>query len=632
MSSGAQGSPERAQVLEDEAADAFRSDDLATARTLYLECRAIYSNLKRPSDEARVVTQLARCAVLQGEPTAAEDLYDVALTKYRAVADRIAIGDTLEQRAVLALTLGKADYAVRLLHECVELCERDARSDRLPTALYHLSAALLRQGYTTESRKVAARAEMSCQFTRESLELAESILRLAGEVALVGDIDRASDLCRASIASYRQAGYLAGLNKTLHNLVTTVRLDSRSELFKELCEALLALYAAGKRAGHNPRALCGLARLSLRAGGTSDAYALTKEALALSQDASQMYDRSACYLEMGCIAWREGHDDLARSLFDRSFSALKESMRFESLTNGNSDYLFRMLRNTQRICEAEDFSAAAVYFTRTALEARSKGEIAAYVRAICYRARVYLAQGEFQPAIRDIEECVLHYSSVAAPSEQHPLWLGRCLMMRGASLCAVGEVDRGRSCLLQALEVAGEQNDREGALDALNQLGTFLPSGTNRKFEHACLAKAVDRSADSPEDYLRRGTLSSVGHLLLLDGDVSGAGRLFLHCLLTMTHETRIQASVIALEGLFFIAFESGLDREAALLLGKATALQRRMNSSLWRRREDSLEAINIVSSRFGAQRWSETCGEGETLTDSQTLSAAWKVLEARGY
>ncbi len=79
--------PERAQVLDEEAIEAVERGSYAEARELYSTCIRIYRKLKKRVEEAETLVKLARCTKSLSDPKESRTQYEEAIAIYRELKE-----------------------------------------------------------------------------------------------------------------------------------------------------------------------------------------------------------------------------------------------------------------------------------------------------------------------------------------------------------------------------------------------------------------------------------------------------------------------------------------------------------------------------------------------------------------
>jgi len=612
--------PERAQVIAEEAQEAVERGEFAEARELFGHTSRIYRKLKSRQNDAGSVVRMAQCSAWIGDHKESHKQYEEAIAIYRECRDSAGLSASLQALGTAALDHENYTYAARLLNESCEICEKGGNREGVAVCLYLLATPSLNPGDLKESRNLQARADHAAVLAYESLAIAQATIRLARDVAKCGEPQRALLLFEASIRHYRNAGYLAALTPYLTKIGRRTCMDGRVELFVGMANCLQMLYNAGRNGRDYSQALREIGSHALRIGDASSAYALFKEGMARSQSPDEWRDRAASFLALGCVASREEHDDLARSLFEKAFATLKEG------TAGN-DLLERSIKLCRRVLYTEDLKAAALYFARCAVLARSLGEVAFYIQAMYYRGSIAIQQGDFAAANRHLEECLIYYGEVG-PARR----LGRTLSEKGSALFAVGDVAKGRSYMNKALEIARSEQDEVGIVAALTALGRCVPDGSDGKVEKACLDECNILSSSQGGRYTHNTVLHLLGDLDRRRGELNDACRLYLKCLIVMGHEGGLMAGAAAIEGLAIVASLSSQYRNSVRLLAKACAIRSRTGSTPTER--NALELDAATSAARGALTNAEfdaAWAEGEQFGIRGTVIEAWSILESRG-
>jgi tetratricopeptide (TPR) repeat protein len=176
--------PERAQVLEEEAADLFANGGFTEARGLYEHCLRIYRKLSKRDNEAQTLTRIAQCYEAEADYKEARTYYEEAIALYRASKHPLGPSDALRTLGTSALERGNFTFASKLLRECSEICEKEGYQESYTISLFLLAAADMLEGDVANSRVLQTRAERSSGFARESLGLAEATIRFAKAVIL----------------------------------------------------------------------------------------------------------------------------------------------------------------------------------------------------------------------------------------------------------------------------------------------------------------------------------------------------------------------------------------------------------------------------------------------------------------
>lgn len=612
--------PERAQILADEAVEALQSEAYTDALELFGQSLRIYRKLSRRKEEADTLVSMAHCAESKGDNKEARAHYEEAIAVFRLIKDSKGLSNVLRALGLLELDRANYTYAVKLLHECSDICEKEAYREGYAVSLYLLSAAELPAGAVRKSRDLQERAEHAAGFTGESLVLAEAAARLARAAALYGDLPRAQAIFEDSIRQYRSAGYLTSLTPALQKTGRRSYLDGRLEMFVLLADGLQSLYSAGRNGRGQASAVREIGSLALRLGEVSSAYSLFKESMKLSLDPAAWRDRAACYLALGSVASREEHDDIARSLFDKGFATLNEGA-------SGPELLERTIKMCRRVLYTEDLKAAALYFARCAAHARSLGEVTYYIQAQYYRGCVALQQGEYGAANRHLEECLIHYGEVGPVRR-----MGRTLTEKGSALAALGDSAKGRAYQNKGLQIARAENDEVGIIAALTALGSWPLEGSDGSFEKECLRQAIDACSGHEERYLHRGILCRLGDLERTTGSSNEACRLYLKCLMVMPQEGRLLAATAAAEGCAIVASGVGLYHHSVRLFGKAAAMRRRTGSAPIERNGLAIDyATSEARNKLSTAEFDAEWAAGEAFGMSETVQEAWSILESVG-
>jgi tetratricopeptide (TPR) repeat protein len=331
-------------------------------------------------------------------------------------------------------------------------------------------------------------------------------------------------------------------------------------------------------------------------------------------------DLAASYLALGCVASREEHDDLARSLFEKAFAALKEG-------SSGSELLERSIKLCRRVHYAEDLNAAALYFARCAAHARTLGEVTFYIQAMYYRGCIAVQQGDFAAANRHLEECLIYYGE-AGPARR----LGRTLTEKGAALFAVGDESKGRTYMNKALEIARAEKDDVGAAAALTALGTWIPNESDGSFEHECLVECTALSGVHSERYPHRAVTHHLGDMLRRRGEVNDACRLYLKCIIIMGQEGRLMAATAAIEGLAIAASAVAMHNECVRLLSRACTIRRRTGSAPTEQNGREIDAATSAArGKLNARDFDTAWAEGEVFSIRDTVRQAWSIVESCG-
>ncbi len=385
-------------------------------------------------------------------------------------------------------------------------------------------------------------------------------------------------------------------------------------------DGLQSLYTAG-RINHNyAAALREIGNHALRLGDSTSAYSLFKESLGRSGGDIAVRDRAASYLALGCVAFREEHDDLARSLFEKAMATLKEAA-------SGTEFLDLSMKLSRRIHYAEDLNAAALYFARCALHARSLGEITFYIQAMFYRGRIAIQQGDYSAANRHLEECLIYYGD-AGPVRR----LGRTLTERGVALFAVGDETKGRAYMNKGLDIARREQDEVGAGAALTALGAWVPDGSDGSFERDSLIQCIGLARVHAAQYPQMAVSHLLGDLERRRGRVNDACRLYLKCALTMSQEGRLLAATSAIEGLAVSASAVGQHTVCVRLLAKACALRQRTGTSPTEKNGLEIDAATSgARGELEPSSFDAAWAEGGRFGTRDTAVEAWRVLESLG-
>ena len=612
--------PERAQVLDEEALEAVERGEYAEARDLYGHCSRIYRKLKKRQQEAEALLKMAECSEGLDDHKESRTQYEEAIAIYRDTHDAVGLSKSLLALGADALDRENYTYAAKLLRESAEICEKEGFREGFAVCLYLLATPDINAGGVKESPDLQSRADHAATFCRESLSLAEATIRLAKPVALSGDLPRGQALFENSVRQYRNAGHIAALTPVLLKIGRRSCLDGRVEMFVGLADSLQLLYAAGRNGRDHAAALREIGSHALRLGDTASAYGLFKESMNRSLGPESWRDRAASYLALGCVASHEEHDDLARSLFEKASAALKEGA-------SGPELLERSIKLGRRVHYAEDLNAAALYFARCAVQARSLGEITFYIQAMYYRGCIAIQQGDYAAANRHLEECLIYYGE-AGPVRR----LGRTLTEKGGALLAVGDETRGRAYINRGLEIARAEKDEVGAIAALTALGTGVLEGSDGSFENDCLIECAALSSARGERHPHRSVMHHLADIDRRRGALTDSCRIYLTCIMIMGQEGRLLAAAAAIEGMAIVASIFGLNLQCVRLLAKACIIRRRTGSTPTERCGLEIDAATSAARReLNAGVFAAAWAEGELFGIRETVLEAWSILESRG-
>lgn len=608
---------ERAQVLREEAEEALQRQDYAATCGLYRECLEIYRKLNARKEEAGILRAMAAVHAAEGDYKLARGVYEEGIALCRAIGDNEGLTVALYELGQAAAGRQNYNYARKLLLESKELCE--AREDRYgqTLALYSLSSIAFGESDPDAARSFYRRGLEAQRGLRESLDLARALMRLSRAAAQTDDFEAARMLYAESIQQYRNAGYLTAVVPVLARLAETVLSGNDRALFVEVARAVSHLYTASKQRQGEPEALCALGHAVLKTFDTSTAYALFKEALALSAHPDDGRGRALAYLGMGSVAWKEEHDTLAHSLFDKCLALSMEQ------TN-SKEFLPWLSFMCKVLLYYQNFTDAAVYYARCRTLAAGRGDIKIYVDALCDSAYLARVRGDLEQARQWCEECLLHYQE----SDSHVM-VGRLLYLKGNLVYDQGDVKSGRTLQQQGLMLSRKEKDTPGIIAALLALGFCVLPGSDLSYERACLEECLLLSRTENDRVVISYIFHNQGELARMAGDLPAAYRLFCKSLMLKVRQRDRYGAAYSLESCAIVATNWERYTEAAHLFGNAAALRTRVSAPLEQLRQAEREAsVDRVRAALGNEAYAAARSAGEALTLQEAFEVALKVLE----
>lgn len=616
---------EYAKILCEEAEELLAAGKAPEASELFAQSRKIYHDLYLKDLEAAAIEGLARCQQRIGALDEARRLLEDALAIYRERASRRNIGLVLDQIGSIALIKRNFSYARRMLTESTNYWDSEAQKGRLAASQYLLSAASLGERDRLASADLETRAGIASCLARESMEIAEAMLELAIVVLErdLPDLQRAHRLIEESLRQYRCCGFSASIVPALTEISKRLAISALKAPYLEFASALRAIYAGARNNAPVASALLMAAKCGISADGTTAAYSIMKECLAISQDPRCANTRPFSYIELGIISWLEQHVDLARSFYEKGYAAIRD------LRLAPADELDLMLQATQRIYEVEDLKAAALHFARAAAQAKHKGSVGAYVHAVCYRAAIEVAQGDFENAARHAEECLLLHDGV--PGGTNFCYWGRALICKGAALAGRGDVVKGREIIAKGLAGCKDDKDTDGTVMGLRLLGSIVPIGSDLRDERQALTECIELCEFNFCRMDAAMSRSELAHHLLAGGATNDACRAFLQSSLFCGREGNIAALTSALEGCAIAGAERRQYREVIPLLGAAEELRSRVGASNWYRKLE-VDAICAMSrAEIGEAEFTDLYESGARMSRKDTILAVWEIVASRG-
>jgi predicted ATPase/DNA-binding SARP family transcriptional activator len=342
---------------------------------------------------AHALQGMAKLALDQGDPKAAQAFYAESLAIARELGDKREIAHSLNSLGDLAISRGDLRDARALYAESLALHQELKDQRGIAITLGNLGDLALRQGDLPGARTLVEESLLSWREQNAPWGIAHSLSLLGGIARDQGDHQAARLLVEESLALQRELGNRKGIARALNHM-GDLALDQGDDqaAWAFYRESLAISQAAGYRWGISWSLKC-LGNVALQQGDSGAAKALYEESLALARELGGARGIAGTLLGLGRVALHRGETTAARAFFAEGLATQREPGSKPQVVEGLEGLAAVAVAQGQAERAARLFGAAASWWEGVPVP-REQTETEAHLAAL----RVVLGDAAFAAA------------------------------------------------------------------------------------------------------------------------------------------------------------------------------------------------------------------------------------------
>jgi predicted ATPase/DNA-binding SARP family transcriptional activator/Tfp pilus assembly protein PilF len=367
--------------------------DMAEGREWLAGLLALPGAAAWTATRAHALQGMAKLALDQGDPKAAQAFYAESLAIARELGDKREIAHSLNSLGDLAISRGDLRDARALYAESLALHQELKDQRGIAITLGNLGDLALRQGDLPDARTLVEESLLSWREQNAPWGIAHSLSLLGGIARDQGDHQAARSLVEESLAIQRELGNKKGIARALNHM-GDLALDQGDDqaAWAFYRESLAISQAAGYRWGISWSLKC-LGNVALQQGDSGAAKALYEESLALARELGGARGIAGTLLGLGRVALHRGETTAARAFFAEGLATQREPGSKPQVVEGLEGLAAVAVAHGQAERAARLFGAAAGWWEGVPVP-REQTEKEAHLAAL----RVVLGDAAFAAA------------------------------------------------------------------------------------------------------------------------------------------------------------------------------------------------------------------------------------------